>query len=60
MVRRQTRIQPSQLPPPALQASLADLVAGLNSKSQSIRTLTATVDLEPTTSGVSFWSKGPP
>ena len=47
MVRRETRIQPSQLPPPALEASLADLVAGLNSKSQSIRTLTATVDLEP-------------
>jgi outer membrane lipoprotein-sorting protein len=47
MVRRETRIPPSQLPPPAREASLADLVAGLNSKSQSIRTLTATVDLEP-------------
>ncbi len=52
MVRRETRIQPSQLAPPALQASLADLVAGLNSKSQSIRTLTATVDLEPTAGSI--------
>ncbi len=52
MVRRETRIQPSQLAPPALEASLADLVAGLNSKSQSIRTLTATVDLEPTAGSI--------
>ena len=52
MVRRETRIQPSQLPSPALEASLADLVAGLNSKSQSIRTLNATVDLEPTAGSI--------
>ena len=52
MVRRETRIQPSQLAPPALEASLAALVAGLNSKSQSIRTLTATVDLEPTAGSI--------
>ena len=52
MVRRETRIQPSQLAPPALEALLADLVAGLNSKSQSIRTLTATVDLEPTAGSI--------
>jgi len=52
MVRRETRIQPSQLAPPALETSLADLVAGLNSKSQSIRTLTATVDLEPTAGSI--------
>jgi outer membrane lipoprotein-sorting protein len=52
MVRRETRIQPSQLAPPALEASLADLVAGLNSKSQSIRTLNATVDLEPTAGSI--------
>jgi len=52
MVRRQTRIKPSQLPPPALEASLADLVARLNSKSQSIHTLNATVDLEPTAGSI--------
>jgi len=52
MVRRQTRIPPSQLPAPALEASLVDLVAGLNSKSQSVRTLTATVDLEPTVGSI--------
>jgi hypothetical protein len=40
------------LPAPALEASLADLVAGLNSKSQSIRTLNATVDLEPTAGSI--------
>jgi outer membrane lipoprotein-sorting protein len=51
-VRRETRIQPSQLPPPARVASLAELVAGLNARSQSIRTLTATVDLEPTAGSV--------
>jgi outer membrane lipoprotein-sorting protein len=52
LVRRETRIQPSQLPSPALEASLAGLVAGLNSRSQSIRTLTATVDLEPTAGSI--------
>ena len=52
MLRRQTRIKPSELPPPAREASLADLVAGLNARSQSIRTLTATVDLEPTAGSI--------
>jgi outer membrane lipoprotein-sorting protein len=52
MVRRQTRIQPSQLPPPAREASLAELVAALNARSQSVRTLTATVDLEPTAGSI--------
>ncbi len=47
MLRRETRIQPSELPPPAREASLAELVAGLNARSQSVRTMTATVDLEP-------------
>jgi len=47
MLRRETRIQPSELPPPAREASLAKLVAGLNARSQSVRTMTATVDLEP-------------
>ena len=52
MVRRETRIQPSQLPSPAREASLAELVAGLDAKSQSLRTLIATVDLEPTAGSI--------
>jgi len=52
MLRRETRIQPSELPPPAREASLEELVAGLNARSQSIRTLTATVDLEPTAGSI--------
>ena len=52
LVRRETRVQPSQLPPPTLEASLADLVARLNSTSEKVRTLTATVDLEPTAGSI--------
>jgi hypothetical protein len=52
LVRRETRVQPSQLPRPTLEASIADLVARLNSTSGSIRTLTATVDLEPTVGSI--------
>jgi hypothetical protein len=52
MLRRETRIQPSQLPPPAREASLAELVARLNARSQSVRTLSATVDLEPTAGSI--------
>jgi outer membrane lipoprotein-sorting protein len=52
LLRRETRIQPSQLPPPALEASLADLVARLHARSESVRTLTATVDLEPTAGSI--------
>jgi len=51
-VRRETRVHPSQLPPPALDASAADLVAKLNARSEAIRTLVATVDLEPTAGSV--------
>jgi hypothetical protein len=40
------------LPPPAREASLAELVAKLNAGSQSVRTLTATVDLEPTAGSI--------
>ena len=47
MLRRETRIQPSELPPPAREASLAELVSRLEARSQSVRTMTATVDLEP-------------
>jgi hypothetical protein len=52
MLRRETRIQPSQLPPPAREASLAELVAALNARSQDVRTLMATVDLEPTAGSI--------
>jgi hypothetical protein len=52
MLRRETRLQPSELPLPAREASLDELLAGLNARSQSIRTLTATVDLEPTAGSI--------
>ena len=51
-VRRVTRVEPSQLPPPALEASAADLVAKVNARSEAIRTLVATVELEPTAGSV--------
>lgn len=50
--RRTTRIPPSQLPPPAREASVADLIAKVNAQSAAIRTLVATVDLEPTAGSV--------
>ena len=52
MLRRERRIQPSELPPPAREASLAELVSRLNARSQSVRTMTATVDLEPTAGSI--------
>jgi len=52
LLRRETHIQPSQVPAPAREASLAQLVTSLNALSQSVRTLTATVDLEPTTGSI--------
>jgi outer membrane lipoprotein-sorting protein len=51
-VRRQTRVHPSEIPPPAREATLSELVSKINSQSQAIRTLTATVDLEPTAGSV--------
>jgi len=52
IVKRQRRIQPSALPPPAREASLAELVAKLDASSQTVRTLTATVDLQPTAGSI--------
>ncbi len=52
MVRRETRIHPPQAPAPILEATLADLVGRINSQSEAIRTLVATVDLEPTAGSV--------
>jgi outer membrane lipoprotein-sorting protein len=40
------------VPAPALEASAADLVTRLNSRSEAIRTLTAKVDLEPTAGSI--------
>ena len=52
LVRRETRVQPSQLPPPAREASLADLIAKLDARSRDVRTLNATVDLQPTAGSI--------
>jgi outer membrane lipoprotein-sorting protein len=51
-VRRTTLIPPSQLPSPAREASLAELIAKVNAQSEAIQTLVATVDLEPTAGSV--------
>jgi len=51
-VRRTTRIHPLQPPPPAREVSAAELVAKVNAQSEAIRTLVATVDLEPTAGSV--------
>lgn len=51
-VRKTTRVVPSLVPPPSKSASTADLVARVNSWSENIQTLTATVDLEPTAGSV--------
>ncbi len=52
LVRKQTRLHPSQVPPPAREATLAELLSKINSQSEAVRTLTATVDLEPTAGSV--------
>ena len=51
-VRRTTRIDPSDMPAPALEATLPDLLERLDSQSEKIQTLTATVDLQPTAGSV--------
>ncbi len=52
MVRRETRIHPPQAPPPAQEATLAELVTRINAQSDAVRTLVATVDLEPTAGSI--------
>jgi hypothetical protein len=52
LVKRETRVRPSALPPPAQEATLQDLVTKLNSWSAAVRTMTATVDLAPTAGSV--------
>lgn len=51
-VRRTTRIQPAEAPQPALEATLQDLVNRVNSWSKAFKTLTASVDFEPTAGSV--------
>lgn len=52
LVKRETRLHPPALPPPAQEARAQDLVDKLNSWSAAVRTMTATVDLEPTAGSV--------
>lgn len=51
-VRRTTKVAPSLAPAPAMEASADDLVARVNALEDKIRTLTATVDFEPTAGSV--------
>lgn len=51
-VKRTTRVSPSQLPPPAKEASVAELIGKVNAQSEAVRTLVATVELEPTAGSV--------
>jgi outer membrane lipoprotein-sorting protein len=51
-VKRTTRVSPSQLPPPAKEASAAELIAKVNAQSAAVRTLVATVELAPTAGSV--------
>jgi hypothetical protein len=51
-VRHTTVVPPSEAPAPALEATLSDLLARLNEQTDTIKTLTATVDFEPTTGSV--------
>ena len=52
LVRKQTRLRPSEVPPPAREATLAELLPKINYQSEAVRTLTATVDLEPTAGSI--------
>ena len=52
LVRRQTRVSPAALPPPPKEATLEQLLARIDQQSEAVRTMTATVDLEPTAGSV--------
>ncbi len=52
LVRKETRVSPVALPPPAREARLADLLARINQQSEAVHTMTATVDLVPTAGSV--------
>jgi hypothetical protein len=51
-VSRTTHIAKNAVPPPPRVASVADLVAAINQQSAAVRSLSATVNLEPTTGSV--------
>ncbi len=51
-VRRTVTVSPGAVAPRAEEASLPDLIASVNAQSKAIQTMTATVDLEPTTGSV--------
>ena len=51
-VRRTTRVAASEVPAPALEATLPDLLARLDNQGEKIQTLTATVDLQPTAGSI--------
>jgi outer membrane lipoprotein-sorting protein len=51
-VRRTTRTHPSQVPAPALEASVAELVEKIQNLSASVQTINATVDMEPTAGSI--------
>lgn len=51
-VSQTRRIAPSQLPAPPQTASLAQLMAKINAQSAAVESLTATVNLEPSTGSV--------
>lgn len=51
-VRRTTRVSPAEAPPPAREASAAELIAKVNAQSEAVRTLVATVDLAPTAGSI--------
>lgn len=51
-VRRETRIHPSLVPPPAQEASPDELIARLRAQNESFHTLVASVDFEPTAGSV--------
>lgn len=51
-VRRETRVHASQVPAPAQEAKLPDLLRRLENQSEKVQTLTATVDLQPTAGSV--------
>jgi len=51
-IKQTTRVSPSQLPPPAKEASVAELIGKVNAQSEAVRTLVATVELEPTAGSV--------
>lgn len=51
-VKTKTRVPPGAVPPPAIEARPAELISKINSRSDSIQTLVATVELEPTAGSI--------